>query len=80
MQSKHRAFIVAKEKMEFKLMKIMLNRMLLNVIRDLEHVDKGKITLRCLPHKPALILSKKKNKSYFPVIESIYSEMSQNTN
>ena len=39
-------------------MKIMLNRMVLNVVRDLEHGDKGKILLRCLPHKPTLILSK----------------------
>lgn len=54
----------------------MLNRMVLNVARDLEHRDKGKILLGYLPHKAALILSKKKNKSYFPVIGSIYYEMS----
>lgn len=57
-------------------MKVMLKRMVLNVARDLEHRDKGEILLGCLPHRPTLILSKKKNKSYFPVIGSIYYEMS----
>lgn len=76
MQSEHKAFTVAKENPEFELMKIMLKRMLLNVIKDLEHRDKGKILLRCLPHKPMLILPKKKNKSFFPVIGSIYYETS----
>lgn len=41
-------------------MEIMLNRMALHVVRNLEPGDKRKILLRCLPHKPMLILPEKK--------------------
>lgn len=75
-QFEHGVFTVAKENLNFKLMKIMLERMVLNVTEDLKHREKGEILLGCLPHKPTLILSKKKNKSYFPLIGSIYYEMS----